>query len=223
MLKSEIEDVGKSHLPSATSLMPSSMASLEAKTVETRPNDFASEPENRLPVSANSTALPYPTMLGSRWSVPTSAVIARSTSFTEKNASSVQNLMSQAVTTSIPAPMQAPWIPAITGFRQCSIAVMASCKNLICRRSLSPVRPRSLDWERSEMESKTFRSMPEQKWAPFPERIMTLTLGFWSRESRALGNSEKKSRERAFRREGRLRLRWKTEDLGLLWTISRVL
>lgn len=93
---------------------------------------------------------------------------------------------------------------------------MESCKPLISRRSRSPERPRSWDWESDEIiEFRVLRSMPEQKWSPAPERMMTLALGFWSREDRALGNSEKKSRDRALRREGRFRLRWNTEELGV--------
>lgn len=43
---------------------------------------------------------------------------------------------------------------------------------------------------------------------------MTAALGFWSREVKALGNSVKKSRERALRRDGRFRWRLKTREVG---------
>ena len=65
--------------------------------------------------------------------------------------------------------------------------------------------------------------MPEQKCFPAPERMMTATSGFWSRDDRAMGNSSKKSRDRALSCDGLLRTTWKTEESVFLRTISRVL
>lgn len=65
--------------------------------------------------------------------------------------------------------------------------------------------------------------MPEQKCFPAPERTMTETSGFWSREDRAFGSSAKESRDRALSCDGLLRMRWKTEDEVFSRTISRVL
>ncbi len=61
--------------------------------------------------------------LGKRCRVPRSAVMARSTSLTEKDASLVQYRRSQAVIMSMPPPMHAPWMAAITGLRHSSNAV----------------------------------------------------------------------------------------------------
>jgi hypothetical protein len=50
-----------------------------------------------------------------------------SISRTENVASAEQYRRSHAVTMSTPAPMHAPWIAAITGLRQRSMAVTVSC------------------------------------------------------------------------------------------------
>lgn len=65
--------------------------------------------------------------------------------------------------------------------------------------------------------------MPEQKCFPAPERMMTETSWFWSRDERALGNSMKKSRDKALRCDVLLMMRLNTEESDFLRTISRVL
>ena len=65
------------------------------------------------------------------------------------------------------------------------------------RRSLSPDLPRSPVSLANEF--RVLMSIPEQKWSPVPERTMTDALGFWSRDWRAIENSGKKSRDKAFR------------------------
>lgn len=79
------------------------------------------------------------------------------------------------------------------------------------------MRPRSVvDLSVPVIEFRVLRSMPEQKWSPLPERTITPTLGFRSRDVRALGNSMKKSRDRALRTEGRLRYTLHTGEVGVL-------
>lgn len=60
-------------------------------------------------------------------------------------------------------------------------------------------------WTSAVREVRALRSMPAQKWLPLPDKTMTATLGFWSREAMALGNSEKNWSERALLWSGRLR------------------
>ncbi|KAJ0577228.1 hypothetical protein HanIR_Chr05g0233611 [Helianthus annuus] len=92
---------------------------------------------------------------------------------------------------------------------------MASCMCLIWRSSFSPERPRSEeDWTSAVREDMEVRSMPEQKWLPVPDKRMRATLGFWSRDDMALGNSVKNWRESALLWCGRLRERVKTGELG---------
>jgi len=55
--------------------------------------------------------------------LPWSAVMARSTSLTEKDASLVEYHRSQAVIMSMPPPKHAPWMAAITGLRHAWNAV----------------------------------------------------------------------------------------------------
>lgn len=71
----------------ATFITFKSSSAFVGNTPWTSPTDCASVPLNVLPVSASSMEMPWPTSLGRRWRVPRSAVIARSTSFTEKLAS----------------------------------------------------------------------------------------------------------------------------------------
>mmetsp|Transcript_22833 Transcript_22833/g.74377 ORF Transcript_22833/g.74377 Transcript_22833/m.74377 type:complete len:266 (-) Transcript_22833:35-832(-) len=105
----------------------SSAARVGASAV-TRPIARASSASKRRPVSESSRARPSPIIPGSRWSVPKSAVIAKSTSFTEKYASAEAMRMSAAVTISMAPPTHAPWMAAITGRGHRSRLETLSCK-----------------------------------------------------------------------------------------------
>ncbi|GJW70507.1 reverse transcriptase domain-containing protein [Tanacetum coccineum] len=83
-------------------------------------------------------------------------------------------------------------------------------------------RPRSEGTSEEDNEFKAARSIPAQKCLPLPDKMMTETSGFWSREDNARGNSLKKASDSALWRVGLFRYKVNTDGLVVSsWMISK--
>ncbi|GKA04422.1 reverse transcriptase domain-containing protein [Tanacetum coccineum] len=83
-------------------------------------------------------------------------------------------------------------------------------------------RPRSEGTSEKDNEFKAARSIPAQKCLPLPDKMMTETSGFWSREDNARGNSLKKASDSALWRVGLFRYKVNTDGLVVSsWMISK--
>jgi hypothetical protein len=105
--------------------------------------------------------------------------LSRLRALTEKFASDVARRMSQAVTMSMPAPMQLLWMAATTGTGHSSNADMAACSCSKKARKAWRWRPSHAAWSllvgACSSAIKESRSMPAQKFLPAP--LSTICMG----------------------------------------------